>query len=391
MAWLIDRVWLLISRFLFSKIPQYSVRIPPDDTETTVDSENAQYFVQDFLSGRRNRPQSDPFLQELYDAALENRLSADHLAEVTRNHGTDLALLLLHAQIENRPENKRIQQVSDHFRELENWEPPQSSDYPHIAIVPGWMYEKLPDTGADLREQRTILEELGIDHTFVETEDDSSVEDNAAIVDQVVTKLATNSKPLLVLSCSKGGSETALAIGRMERRGSLAIRGWWNVSGIILGTPIADRLDHWSIRWYAKRVFVRNGWGKNWESVSSMCRERSRQRFREIRFPESLPIVNHVALPLSGLVTPEGFEGYRWTRDLGPTDTTSLITDQLIPNSATLSEFGLDHRLRSPNMRKNFVASLFAVLWYCDLLPPKVTKQFSILSQQHRCDPQQEN
>ncbi len=54
-------------------------------------------------------------------------------------------------------------------------------------------------------------------------------------------------------------------------------------------------------------------------------------------------MINFVAIPLSGDVTPRALGGYCALRKYGPNDGLTLVTEEIVPSAATITSLGSDH------------------------------------------------
>ena len=69
----------------------------------------------------------------------------------------------------------------------------------------------------------------------------------------------------------------------------------------------------------------------------------SRQRLEGARLPDSIAVVNLVAVPLSGTVGPALYGGYKVLRRYGPNDGVVLLAETVWPGGANLVALGSDH------------------------------------------------
>ena len=75
----------------------------------------------------------------------------------------------------------------------------------------------------------------------------------------------------------------------------------------------------------------------------SMATEASHERLRGARMPESIAVVNLVAVPLSGTVGATVFWGYKILRRHGPNDGAVLLADTVWPGGINVVALGPDH------------------------------------------------
>jgi hypothetical protein len=95
--------------------------------------------------------------------------------------------------------------------------------------------------------------------------------------------------------------------------------------------------------WVTRSIFWLTGW--NWTGLTSMTTEASRERLKGSRPPDSIAVINLVAVPVSGTVGPRVYGGYKILRRHGPNDGVVLLADAVWPGGANLVALGSDHFL----------------------------------------------
>jgi hypothetical protein len=204
------------------------------------------------------------------------------------------------------------------------------------------MYRSHPETGADFAHQRRILDRLGVENRLIPSRQDASVEDNAVAIAAAIRAHARDGNGLIVVSASKSGAEAALALSRVLAPEEAApVVAWINIVGALGGSPLADTALRPPTSWVARGVFWLRGW--NWAGMVSMATDASRERLRGARIPESIAVVNVVAVPLSRTVGPAVWFGYSVLRRHGPNDGAVLLTDTVWPGGINLVAIGPDH------------------------------------------------
>jgi len=94
------------------------------------------------------------------------------------------------------------------------------------------------------------MRELGLNVQLAATEEDGTIEENAEIIGRIVRSESRSHSKLILVSTSKAGPETALALGRILRPDETTfVRAWLSVGGLIRGTPLADRVTTWPKSW----------------------------------------------------------------------------------------------------------------------------------------------
>jgi hypothetical protein len=204
------------------------------------------------------------------------------------------------------------------------------------------MYQSHPETGADFACQRRVLDRLGIAHRLIPSRQDASVEENAAIIAAAVRAATRDGTRVIVVSASKSGAEAALALSRgLSADDASAVAAWINIVGALGGSPLADTALRPPTSWVARSVFWLRGW--DWAGMVSMSTAASQERLRDARMPDSIAVVNVVAVPLSGTVGTAVWGGYRLLRRHGPNDGAVLLADTVWPGGVNIVAIGPDH------------------------------------------------
>ncbi len=274
------------------------------------------------------------------------------LAELLRKTSMDFATFYLLDRWYREPQNKAAQDDYGQFVQqisITNTLPETSAALRQylIVFVPGLAYREDTTTGADFARQRRLLDALGIANTLIETDEWGSTEDNAQMVAQKIRDLQTDSRPILLVSASKGGLECALALGKILRpEETLHLKAWVSVGGILRGSPVADRYLCFPRCWLAEvPLFLK---GKNMDIVRDISHRKRSVEFDALQFPPHLLNIQLVGAPLATKISRE-IRG-RWCnmRHIAPNDGLTTLPDQVIPGSIIVSEPGLDHFFRDP-------------------------------------------
>ncbi len=230
-----------------------------------------------------------------------------------------------------------------------------------LLAVPGWRYQSHPERGADLESVRRLARSLGMDHESVDTDEDGTVEANAAVIAERLR--APHDRPIVLFSVSKGSAEVARALELLapdpsDRRSRIA--AWINVNGLIGGTPLADRLMKAPARWVVAMMLAARG-GSMATIESMTTRERRGVRDR-LQLPSDLLVVNYQAAPFADAVGAHALMGFWLLSHLGPNDGVSLLADALVADAITLIEPGTDHFLGLPDRDHRIEALLRATI-----------------------------
>jgi hypothetical protein len=350
-----------------------------------VDSDAARDLLADLLARRS----FDPRLTALATPEIvqEPRASGDadapalhdqtRLRELSQDVSLDFAALSFARAVSADGMSRTVQASFHRFLADSVAEAEQSlrrpGAFPYtVLFAPSWMYRSHPETGADFAAQRRLLDRLGIAHRLIPSRQDASVEDNAVAIAAAVRAHARAGTRLIVVSASKSGAEAALALTRVLAPEEAApVVAWINIVGALGGSPLADTALRPPTSWLARSVFWLRRW--DWAGMVTRGTEASRERLRDARMPESIAVVNVMAVPLSGTVGAAGWWGYSVLRRHGPNDGAVLLTDTVWPGGVNLVAIGPDHLFAPRDDDGHTLAMLRAVADAIRLsrVPPK--------------------
>ena len=213
-----------------------------------------------------------------------------------------------------------------------------------VLFAPAWLYRDFPENGADFARQRRLLDRLGIANRLIPSEESGSIEDNAAIIAESVREARRAGGDVVLVSTSKSGAEVAHALTRvLTPDETTGVVGWLNAGGALRGTPLADDAASPPSSWVTRSIFWITGW--RWDGLTSMMTGPSRKRLEGARLPDSIAVLNLVAVPVSGTVGAKLSWTYRGLRRHGPNDGVVLLADAVWPGGANLVALGSDHFL----------------------------------------------
>jgi len=321
--------------------------------ETTVDSEQTKYLVANYLTGHRSRPAFDAEIDALRSRNLTDSRT---VSDISRTWSPDFAAVLLAEYLIEH--NARVQQLFDaHVAAATSIGRRRAiadrASGLTVLLVPGWLYRRHPETGAALEEELRTMRRLGVSAERVATSENGSVEANARIISATIR--AVRDDRMIIVSASKGGPETLLALQALQPDERERVAAWINVGGILHGTALADKALAIPRRWLTGLLLLRHC-----EGVVSMTTYAANSR-QQLPLDDVM-IVNFVAIPLSGDLTAETRSGYCALREHGPNDGLTLITDAIQPHSLTITALGSDHFFRSLPAEKRAIALLETVL-----------------------------
>lgn len=326
-----------------------------------VDSEPARRLLVDLLAQRSPRPHLAALAPGLLSTDLVSHLSSSpnperrrlpdrvQLRELAQHVSVDFAALAFAGVLGNDETSRAVQAVFDQaLRDGADCSEEilrRAEGFPYtVLFAPAWLYRSHPEVGADFARQRRLLERLGIPHQLVPTPESGSVENNAAVVAAAVRDAGREGRPLILVSTSKSGAEVALALSRLlTPEESAGVAAWLNAGGALGGSPLADIALRPPASWLTRTVLWFTGW--NLAGLTSITTGPSRERLDGARLPDSIAVVNLVAVPVSGTVGRRLWGSYNIMRRHGPNDGVVLLADAVWPGGANLVALGSDHLL----------------------------------------------
>lgn len=353
--------WLWVSCTSYPRIPA-SGEIAGKPMVTTVDSNLAKYYLENALGGGTKNPEFNhriAGIDERYRTAVLNRQT---LKMISQNTSPDFAALFLIKQLLSNPRNvkfqtnylaetKRIKSVLKR-NEWSHTARPALKRY-EVLFVPGFHYMTDKSSGADFANQRQFFHELGVRVDLLRTEEDGTVEENAAIIAANIRAL--RDADAILVSTSKAGPEVALALGKILAPDETArVKAWISVGGLIRGTPLADYATTWPQSWIVRLMFRYSRTG--FQGIPGLTTAASQARMERIRIPASIMIVEYIAVPLSGDIYGSVESRYARLRKDGPNDGLTLLADELLPNGIAVIEPGIDHFYAAPDIEVKSVA-----------------------------------
>ncbi|MFQ5938132.1 MAG: hypothetical protein ACE5LB_17150, partial [Acidiferrobacterales bacterium] len=222
-------------------------------------------------------------------------------------------------------------------------------------------YKTDPTTGADFARQRRLLNRAGFETVLVETDEQDSVERNAKIVAREIVRLSGEDRPIVLISASKGGPEVALALGRgLPPHQSRRVVAWISIGGLLRGSPYADWVWKWPRSWLARIAF--RYYGLDPSVIPNLRTSVRRPAFDALVFPEHILLLQYVGAPLSGHIKKHVRGRYKVIRKIGPNDGLTLLLDELISGGGVITDIGLDHFYRDPEIDLKTLALAVVVL-----------------------------
>jgi len=282
------------------------------------------------------------------------------LAAIARASSLDAAAGAFAMVVESLPRNRAFR--AEFQRALANpGVPLPGADKYLFVFVPGWLYWRQPESGADFARPRQVIGELGVANRLAEIDENGTIEENAATLAAELAALHDDGWKVVLVSTSKGGPETLAALDLLRESGRAGhVAAWVNIGGLLNGTVLADRETVWPRSWVAAIGFA--FMGLDTASISSMTTDASRKRFASATLPAEVLVVNYLGVPNAADVSSRAEEGYAALTEHGPNDGLTLLADAIVPDGITLVEPGLDHYFAAPDIDRRIAALAAALL-----------------------------
>lgn len=319
--------------------------------QTTVDHQLAKEMVEN--------PGAMP-VKKLFNRYKDHKINTSTLSEIGKEYSNDVATFYFLHRLYNDSINKYCQ---DTYRQgLANKDETIYSALEgyHIVFVPGLAYKEDTTTGANFSRQRKLFDHYNISNELIETEEWGLSEHNANIIADRLKSINGKYKKIMVVSASKGGLETALALDGVEEHEISSVKSWVSVGGILRGSPIADTYLKAPKCWMAGVVLWTKG--KHLSLVEDLSYKRRTSKAQTLRFPGHIKIIHYVGTPLATKISKEIKGRYCSMARFGPNDGLTPIADEITEQGFVVSELGLDHYYRDNRIDKKTLALAYVAV-----------------------------
>ncbi len=319
--------------------------------ETTVDSELARYYLENYLTNQKTQPKLDHLIEQIEAEHQANFPSRESLKKLTDQYSVDFATLYLTKRILEIPANEELHSYFlNAYEEVQRASQAGDSLYnPHLSsciflIVPAWDYVEMgPEIGTDFADTRKLLDQIGAENHLLAIEPVGSVERNAEIVAREILRFSQQTtKALILVSGSSSGPAVAHALGEiLEPQQLQQVKCWVNAVGILQGASFVDVLLSRPLCWGLRVFLLVKKW--KFEDIESMSMRIRRERFQQVSIPRDIFILNYLSIPVSGNISQFARMAYKVIRKQGPNDGSALILDTMVPDGISIVSFGTDH------------------------------------------------
>ena len=364
------RVLAILSLALFTSVPgcvssTATLHAHGTIADQTMTARVDHPVARDYLEGR---PLPED-LEELRRVHIpEGKLPSEStLTDLTTRYSTDVATLFFLETVSAHDQSTAIQReyasvVNRLMQREEDLQLDAVDSRLTVVFAPGWFYKTYgAETGADFQRQLTQLEKVGVPAELIETDENGTVESNAAVIAESLRRLRREGREVLIVSGSKSGAEVAIALGDILPDEETAhVLAWLSIGGVHQGSPFADWALNPTVCWFSQLNLGLQGF--DLEGALSLQTARRRSHFARLRFPDHLLLVSYVPVPLSGGISDRGAFGYSRMRDLGPNDGLTMLVNQLLPGGLAIVEPGVDHYFDHPDRELRSLALLEVLL-----------------------------
>ena len=363
---------LLCLQLACSAIPKYPVEAEflEETIKTTVDSEIAQYYLNDYLQGNKYRPDFDLDIDRAYQQQRTPLPNREFLRQTSQDQSLDFAALFLADRLWSVTENRLLQRDFHRFMEqtkADLYTAPATGRNYIVLFVPGWNYvNNGPITGSDFALPRKLLNQLGMENYLVEIPSTGSVYQSADVISETILRHSMGKQRIIIVGASAAGPAIHYTLGKQlsaEQLGSVA--AWINLGGILKGSPLIDYFQ----RWPQKAILNLAGWILGWDNdeIMTMSTAQSRARFSQLEVPDKMVVINYLGLSLSGDLSHLSTFKYPLIADQGPNDGLTQLIDIIAPNSMTLVATRSDHYFgEDPLINDKTIAILKTTIEYIE-------------------------
>ncbi len=359
---------LLILQFGSASYSKYPVdaALFDEPIKTTVDSAQAQYYLNHYLQGNRSDAELDQRIDAVYrrySPAFPERADLKQIAEQFSN---DFAALYLADQLWQDQQNREVQRLFHQYLsmpEQELYEPPEFAEDYVILLVPGWNYTNNGHiTGSDFAAPRRLLNRLGIENHLLLVPPNGSVMQSASVIADAVLDRRELNQQIIVVGASAAGPAIHYTLGKLLDHQELEhVVAWVNLGGILQGSPLIDYFQRWPQKLMLNMALAYYGWDN--DEIMTMSAEQSRERVKSLSLPQHLVVINYMGLSLTGSLSSLSTNKYPLIADQGPNDGLTPLVDIIAPNSLTLLATGSDHYFgEDPQINLKTIAMVKTIL-----------------------------
>lgn len=349
----------------YSKYP-VDAALLDEEIRTTVDSAEAQYYLNYYLQGKRNNAELDRRIDAVYQGYSPGLPEREDLKQIAAQFSNDFAALYPADRLRQDQQNREVQGIFHQYLsmpEQELYEPPVLTEDYVILLVPGWNYTNNGRiTGSDFAAPRRLLDRLGIENHLLLVPPNGSVMQSARVIADAVVERRASGQRVIVVGASAAGPAIHYTLGKLFDHDQLEhVVAWVNLGGILQGSPLIDYFQPWPQKLMLNIALVFYGWDN--DEIISMSAMQSRARIKSLNLPTHIVVINYLGLSLTGSLSSLSIYKYPLIADQGPNDGLTPLVDIIAPNSLTLVATGSDHYFgEDPQISLKTIAMVKTVL-----------------------------
>jgi hypothetical protein len=351
-----------------TSFPEYpvSANFLGERIETTVDSSEAQYYLNEYLQGKRNEPELDQQITELYFSDSESVPDREALLLISENFSNDFAALYFADRLYAEPENKRLLQAFNRnlmVSEKELFEPPDGYEQYSVLLVPGWNYlNNGKITGSNLEVPREYMNRLGVDNHLINIPATRGVYQSVPVIRQAIEAFSKKNRKIIIVGASSAAPSIHYTLGYEVPGDQLdSVVAWINLGGIVHGSPLIDYFQEWPQKLVFNSVAFLRGWDR--DEILTMSSKQTRKRVPQLKLPGHIKVINYIGLSLTGDLSQHARYKYPYLADQGPNDGLTLLADIVVPDSLSLIAARSDHYFQGdPLIKEKTIAILKLII-----------------------------
>jgi hypothetical protein len=342
-----------------------------DETiDTTVDSAEAQYYLNHYLQGQRLDAELDRRIDLVYRDHPSPIPDRDDLRRVAGSFSNDFAALFLADRLWQDRKNRKLQRIFNRYMGLPRSElfvPPPATEDLLVLLVPGWNYvDNGHVTGSDFAAPRRLIDQLGIDNELVLVPSNGSVQQSAELIAERIVEQGSGGRRIILVGASAAGPAIHYTLGKLlEPRRLAPVIAWVNLGGILQGSPLIDRFQQYPQKLLLDLVVALRGW--DIDEIMTLSAAQSRQRVKTLQLPQELLVINYLGLSLTCNLSSLSAYKYPLIAGEGPNDGLTPLSDIIAPGSMTLVATRSDHYFgEDPLIDDKTIAMLKTILELID-------------------------
>ena len=286
----------------YSKYP-VDAALLDEEIRTTVDSAEAQYYLNYYLQGKRNNAELDRRIDAVYQGYSPGLPEREDLKQIAAQFSNDFAALYPADRLRQDQQNREVQGIFHQYLsmpEQELYEPPVLTEDYVILLVPGWNYTNNGRiTGSDFAAPRRLLDRLGIENHLLLVPPNGSVMQSARVIADAVVERRASGQRVIVVGASAAGPAIHYTLGKLFDHDQLEhVVAWVNLGGILQGSPLIDYFQPWPQKLMLNIALVFYGWDN--DEIISMSAMQSRARIKSLNLPTHIVVINYLGLSLTG-------------------------------------------------------------------------------------------